>query len=101
MLTTTLRRSKELYERASRFTTGGVHSGFRYREPHPIYFQRAEGSKVFDVDGNEYIDCMINMGACILGHKHPKVVEAVRQQLETGLTVSLESELSVQVSELI
>ncbi len=44
---------------------------------------------------------MINMGACILGHKHPRVVEAVRQQLETGLTVTLESELSVEVAELI
>lgn len=94
-------RSREICLKARAFITGGVHSGFRYREPHPIYFQKAEGSKVFDADGKEYIDCLVNMGACILGHKHPKVVDAVRQELETGLTVGLESELSVEVAELL
>jgi len=66
--------------------------------PHPIYFQRAKGSKIWDVDGNEYIDCVMNFGPCILGHGHPKVIEAVKNRLETGLTVGLETELNIKVA---
>jgi len=91
-------KSKGMFESAKQFITGGVHSGFRYIEPHPIYFSKAKGSRVWDVDGNEYIDCLINMGSVILGHGHPKVVNAVKAQLEKGLTVGLETELSIEVA---
>ncbi len=91
--------SLKLYESAKEFTTGGVHSSFRYRDPHPLYFKRAKGSKLWDVDGNEYLDFVVNMGACILGHAHPGVISAVAEQLKTGLTVGVESALSVEVAE--
>ena len=94
-----LTHSKELYESARRVITGGVHSGVRFQEPHPIYFKRAKGSRVWDIDENEYIDCIVNMGACVLGHGDPKVLEAVTAQLSTGLTAGLESELSVRAAE--
>jgi len=79
--------------------TGGVHSNYRYREPHPIYFSHAKGAYVWDIDGNKYVDCNCNMGTCILGHAHPKVIRAVRRQLESGLTNGLESQLSIRVAE--
>jgi glutamate-1-semialdehyde 2,1-aminomutase len=68
-------------------------------DPRPLYFSRARGSRLWDLDGTEYLDCVVNFGACILGHAHPKVVEAVRNQLESGLTCGAETELSVKVSE--
>ncbi|NIM44894.1 MAG: aminotransferase class III-fold pyridoxal phosphate-dependent enzyme [Nitrososphaeria archaeon] len=91
-------KSREIFNSAKSFITGGVHSGFRYRTPHPIYFSRGKGSKVWDIDGNEYIDCLLNMGACILGHNFEKVNEAVKKQLNRGLTVGLETDLSIEVA---
>jgi glutamate-1-semialdehyde 2,1-aminomutase len=54
---------------------------------------------VWDVDGNEYIDCISNFGALVLGHGDPDVVDAVKRQLDTGLTVGLETELNIQTAE--
>ena len=93
-----LLKSKELYEYTKDFVIRGVHTNFKYMYPHPIYFSKAKGSKIWDVDGNEYLDCVMNFGPVILGHGFPKVVEAVKNQLETGLTVGLETELSIEVS---
>jgi glutamate-1-semialdehyde 2,1-aminomutase len=56
---------------------------------------------MWDVEGNRYLDCLVSNGACILGHGNPAVVAAVRAQLETGLTVGFESELSVDVAEML
>jgi len=89
-------KSKKLYESALDVVTGGVHSGFRFQDPYPRYFARAEGPYLWDVDGNRYVDCLVNMGACILGHGDPKVVHAVKTQLDTGLTVGLETEMSIK-----
>ncbi len=94
---TELSKSKTLYESAKGYTVRGVQTNFKYVQPHPIYFQKARGSRIWDVDGNEYIDCVLNFGPCILGHGHLKVLEAVSNQLETGLTVGLETELSLAV----
>jgi glutamate-1-semialdehyde 2,1-aminomutase len=91
-------KSKELYKSAEKIVPGGVHTNFKYMYPHPLYFSKAKGSRIWDVDGNEYIDCVVNFGPCILGHAHPKVVEAVKTQIESGLTVGLETELNIKVS---
>src|SRR5713226_9283815 len=98
MKSTKARTSASLFTQASEFITGGVHSGFRFRTPYPIYFSRAKGARMWDVEGNPYLDCLVSNGACILGHGNASVVAAVRAQLETGLTVGLESELSVDVA---
>ena len=93
-----LNRSKTLYEIAKELTPGGVHSNVRRIDPHPIYFSRAKGSKIWDADGNKYIDCMGNYGSLILGHGYPEVIKAVKQQLKDGLTNGVESELSIEVA---
>lgn len=88
-----------MFERAQTVTPGGVHSNIRYMDPYPLYFSKARGSHIWDVDGTEYIDCVVNYGACILGHGHPKILQAVKSQLDSGLTCGAETELSVSVSE--
>ena len=75
-------KSKELYERANKLSPLGVHSGARVFTPYPIFMERANGSKIYDVDGNEYIDYQMSYGPNILGHGHPKVVEAIKNQLD-------------------
>lgn len=91
--------SELLFQRANLVAPGGVHSNIRSFEPYPIFFSKGEGSRLWDVDGNEYLDCVVNYGACILGHGHPDVVEAVKGQLESGLTCGVETELSVKLAE--
>ena len=69
--------------------------------PYPTYMRRAQGCRLWDVDGNEYIDYVCNMGPLILGHNHPKVLKAVRQQLETGLWAGATSEPEMKLAEAI
>jgi glutamate-1-semialdehyde 2,1-aminomutase len=94
-------KSQQEFDSGKRLVPGGVNSGFRYRDPFPLYFSRAEGSRLWDVDGNEYLDFLVANGACILGHKDPLVTKAVEDQLQTGLTSSLEGELSIEVAKLL
>jgi glutamate-1-semialdehyde 2,1-aminomutase len=93
--------SRELFDRIEKIVPGGIHSNIRYFSnlQQNIFFSRGRGSRIWDVDGNEYIDCVVNMGALILGHGHPKISEAVKLQIDTGLIGSLETELSVKVAE--
>ena len=65
------------------FPSGIVHDS-RHTDPYPVYIERASGSRKWDVDGNEYVDYYGGHGALLLGHGHPKVLEAVHAQLELG-----------------
>jgi glutamate-1-semialdehyde 2,1-aminomutase len=96
-----LNKSRELFERIERVVPDGIHSNIRYLSNlrQNVFFSRGMGSRLWDVDGNEYIDCVVNMGALILGHGHPKVSEAVKRQIDTGLVGSLETELSIKIAE--
>lgn len=67
----------------------------------PVYLQRGQGSHVWDVDGNEYIDFMSGLGSIILGYNYPTTDEAIRQQLEDGISFSLPHPLEVEVAELL
>jgi glutamate-1-semialdehyde 2,1-aminomutase len=87
-------KSAALLKEYGTIVPGGVHSNFR----EPVYFERARGSRLYDVDGNEYIDCVVNNGACILGHDDPDIAAEVRKALQQGLSAGLESELSLKVS---
>lgn len=91
-------KSKKLFEEARRFTPGGVHSGIRFFKPYPILIERARGSRIYDVDGNEYVDYHLAFGPVILGHSHPQVVKAVRDQLEKGIIYGLSNELEMKVA---
>lgn len=71
-------KSKELLDRGSQVLAGGVSSEFRkYNHPHAIFYTHGEGSRVYDVDGNEYLDFTLSQGPLIVGHSHPQVLAAV------------------------
>ena len=80
-------RSSALYERASTRLPGGVTSSVKYFPPYPIYLTRAEGARVWDVDGREYIDYCLAFGPLIAGHGHPRVLDAVRAELDRAGTL--------------
>ena len=70
-------KSRALLERARKSLPGGVSSPFRAILPVPLFFEDAEGARLRDVDGNEYIDFALAWGPLILGHKHPRMVAAL------------------------
>jgi glutamate-1-semialdehyde 2,1-aminomutase len=78
-------RSHELYELAKQTLAGGVSSNVRLLgKPHPLFFDRAEGALIYDVDGNEYLDYVLAQGPMILGHSHPAVLDAVNAAMRRG-----------------
>ncbi|MEM0347245.1 MAG: aminotransferase class III-fold pyridoxal phosphate-dependent enzyme [Zestosphaera sp.] len=84
-----LRKSKEFYEEARKYLPGGVSYALRYFTPHPIYVAKAKGSRVWDVDGNEYVDYWIAHGAVVTGFGYEPILEAVREQLAPGTVCML------------
>jgi glutamate-1-semialdehyde 2,1-aminomutase len=94
-------RSKELFEKAKKLMPGGVNSPVRAFQPYPFFTEHARGSRLFDVDGKEYIDYCLGYGPLILGHSHPKIVEAVKTQLENGSLFGTPTEQEVELAELI
>jgi glutamate-1-semialdehyde 2,1-aminomutase len=82
---TKLEQSRALHERASKVMPSGVGGQSQHRLPHPIYIHRARGSRLYDRDGNEYIDFMIGAGSLIHGHANPAIVRAVREAIEEGV----------------
>ena len=93
------KRSRALLERAAKSLAGGVSSPFRTQFPVPLYFCGGSGSRLLDVDGNEYIDYALSWGPSILGHAHPAIVEAVRNAAERPHTYGEEHELEIRVAE--
>ena len=93
-------RSDELYQRALRSVPQGTHSSSRKDAPHPFYFRRGEGAWVWDVDDNGLVDCVLGNGALVFGHASPIVRQAIEDAMARGLESGLETELSVDVSEL-
>jgi glutamate-1-semialdehyde 2,1-aminomutase len=92
--------SEELFQRAKSVTPGGTFDAMRMTQPSKIAFSKAYGSHVWDVDNKEYIDCHLGFGPLILGHRHPKVIDAVLAQLETGdIWNAGINELEVKVAE--
>ena len=84
-----IQRSEELYTKAEKLMPGGVNSPVRACRnvgKTPLFIDRASGDKIYDVDGNEYIDYVCSWGPNILGHAHPRVVNAVIKAVEKGLT---------------
>ncbi|PZF86678.1 aspartate aminotransferase family protein [Jiangella anatolica] len=78
-------QSAQMYERAKLSLPGGVSSGLRAAmRPHPLFFERGAGSRLWDVDGREYVDYVLGWGPLILGNSHPALVDAVTRQLAAG-----------------
>jgi glutamate-1-semialdehyde 2,1-aminomutase len=77
-------RSAELAARARGVLAGGVTSSWQITEPQPVWLSHGAGSKVYDADGNEYVDLHGGYGAALAGHAHPAIVRAVREQVGRG-----------------
>ncbi|MGA7470834.1 MAG: glutamate-1-semialdehyde 2,1-aminomutase [Halobacteriota archaeon] len=77
-------KSAKLYEKARKLMPGGVSSPVRAIDPYPFYVQKASDSRIWDADGNLYIDYCMGYGPLILGHAHPTVYAAVAEQLKLG-----------------
>jgi len=93
--------SMKLYEEAKKYVPAGGSSNIRVsgeHAPFPILFKKGKGSKVWDVDENEYIDYLLGYGTLILGHCHPKIVEAIKNQLNEGIMLGTTMELEIEVA---
>ncbi|MGH8925687.1 MAG: aspartate aminotransferase family protein, partial [Acidimicrobiia bacterium] len=77
-------QSRGQTEEAKAFLAGGVTSSWQISEPHPIWIERGAGSRVWDLDGNEYVDFHGGFGAMLAGHAHPLIVKAVTERLTMG-----------------
>jgi glutamate-1-semialdehyde 2,1-aminomutase len=96
--------SRELYQRALQIIPGGVNSPVRACKSvgaEPLFIERAEGAFIYDADGNRYIDYIGSWGPMILGHQHPKVIEAVRNVLERGTSFGAPTDLEIKLAELV
>src|ERR1041385_6694086 len=100
MTTPTFEKSRQLWGRAKNSLAAGVSSQFRlYNQPHPMFYQRAKGARIWDVDVNEFIDFTLSQGPMILGHSHPKVLKAVIQASKQGQLFAGQHELELQLAE--
>jgi len=93
-------KSRQLFERAQRSIAGGVNSGIRKMEqPVPLYFARGAGSRLWDVDGNEYLDFQTGQGALLFGHAPAGLADAIAAQARLGTHWAAQSELEIEVAE--
>lgn len=97
-------KSDSIYNEAVTVMPGGVNSPVRaYRNVgrNPLFIEKGKGSKIYDIDGNEYIDYICSWGPNILGHCYPKVIEEVKKACDNGLTFGAPTEKEVVLAELI
>ncbi|MGM0453533.1 MAG: glutamate-1-semialdehyde 2,1-aminomutase [Thermodesulfobacteriota bacterium] len=99
-------RSHYLFERAKTLIPGGVNSPVRACKSvgrHPLFIDKAQGCRIYDTDGNSFIDFVCSWGPMILGHRHPAVVEAIESALARGISfgapIDLEVELAAMIAE--
>ncbi|MEN3039017.1 MAG: glutamate-1-semialdehyde 2,1-aminomutase [Candidatus Kryptonium sp.] len=97
-------RSKNLYIRAQKLIPGGVNSpvrAFKSVNSTPLFISKASGSKIWDADGNKFIDYVMSWGPLILGHSHPEVISAVKSALKNGTSYGAPTEIEIKMAELI
>ncbi len=94
-------QSRELYARALNSLPGGNTRTTVFMKPFPIYAARGSGCRVWDVDGNEYIDCINNFTSLIHGHAHPALIAAATKQLALGSAFGMPTESEVDLAELL
>jgi len=93
-------KSKQMLERAKKSIPGGISSNIRARwKPFPLFYSHGKHSRIYDVDGNEYIDYVLARGPLLFGHTPEPILEAVRRQLERGLMYAGQHELEIEVAE--
>ncbi|MFQ6053017.1 MAG: aspartate aminotransferase family protein, partial [Candidatus Bathyarchaeia archaeon] len=94
-------KSKQLYERALNCYASGVSHDGRFARPFPIYAVKAEGTRKWDVDGNEYVDYVMGHGALLFGYGDERVNAAIQEQVPKALHMGACTELEVEWAELI
>ncbi|MFN8551662.1 MAG: glutamate-1-semialdehyde 2,1-aminomutase [Candidatus Obscuribacterales bacterium] len=97
-------RSQQIFERAKSVIPGGVNSPVRSCKSvgsDPIFMDRADGPHLYDIDGNRYIDYVGSWGPMILGHRHPRVLEAIELTLKQGTSFGAPSRAEVEMAELV
>src|SRR4026208_1588124 len=95
-------KSRALFERAQKRIPGGVNSpvrAFRAVGGDPPFLARGQGARVFDVDGNEYIDYVGSWGPLLLGHRHPVIIDALERALEIGTSFGAAAEAGGESAE--
>jgi glutamate-1-semialdehyde 2,1-aminomutase len=92
-------KSAQLYERAARTLPFGVVSSFQKMQPYPIYVSHGKGSHVWDQDGTEYLDFHCGFGAMVVGHAHPRIVEAIHEAASRGTHFAVTTESAVAFAE--
>src|SRR5271168_2674359 len=97
-------KSEELFAEALQYIPGGVNSpvrAFRAVGGHPFFVNKAKGAHVFDVDGNELVDYVGTWGPAILGHAHPKIIQAIQAAAEQGTSFGIPNPLEVEMARLV
>ncbi|HEX7365236.1 MAG TPA: glutamate-1-semialdehyde 2,1-aminomutase [Dehalococcoidia bacterium] len=97
-------RSKQLFEEAQRYLPGGVDSpvrAFKAVGGTPLFIKRGSGCRLYDEDGNEYIDYVGSWGPLILGHAHPQIVRAIKKAVDNGSSFGAPTELETRLAKLI
>lgn len=94
-------RSMAAFRTARKLTPFGVHSNYRFTEPYPLYCSKGKGSKIWDVDGNRYVDFCMGFGALATGHAHPALVEAIRARVGAGTLLGFETEESARLARIV
>jgi glutamate-1-semialdehyde 2,1-aminomutase len=92
-------RSKERFERGVKVMPGGVPSSFQENDPWPVYLERGEGARVWDVDGHEYVDFHNGFGVMCIGHANPTVGAAVKARIDRGTHFAAPTDGSIAVAE--
>ncbi|MGB9766788.1 MAG: glutamate-1-semialdehyde 2,1-aminomutase [Sulfurihydrogenibium sp.] len=93
--------SKELFQEAQKYLVGGVNSpvrAFKAVGTDPIFIQKGKGCRIWDVDGNEYIDYVLSWGPLILGHAHDQVINAIKQVSNYGTSFGAPTELEIKMA---
>ena len=95
-------QSEKLFQKACEVMPGGVNSpvrAFKSVGGNPLFVKKASGSKIWDVDGNKYIDYVASWGPLIFGHAHPQIVDALKRQAELGTSYGASTELEIELAE--
>src|SRR5947199_5319608 len=91
--------SKAAWERASTLIPGGVGSAIQFKEPYPLSIGDSKGSRVWDLDGNEYIDYLLCYAAMVAGHANPVIARAIKAQADHGTLYGMPTTLAADLAE--
>ncbi len=98
------KKSKEQFNKAKRIIPGGVNSpvrAFKSVGGNPLFIESAKGSKIYDIDGTEYIDYVLSWGPMILGHANPKVINAIKKAADKGTSFGAPTPLEVELAQMV